>query len=366
VEEKKKLIGHVSEQCFKQASMAKKMRENYRIYEMLGEGAYGEVRKCVWRQNMEDKKSKIKEFRAVKILSKNYMEAKNILSFENEVSCMQELCHPHIMNLHHFYEDSKRYMLVQELSQGGDLFDYLKQKDKLEEIEVARIMKQIFSGLHYMHNTLNKEYGICHRDLKLENILLENQNDISHIKIIDFGTAERFYNEYGVEYFQKDNTVTKLDDKGEEIQVTPKTYKNDNETYRRTSLSGCQGTVSYMAPEVMNAQKESRDKDELLDHHFYTEKCDNWSVGVMAYFLRLKKMPIKEENTMANKKEIKAYHQRIMNFDAQNAECFKDSDFQTSLSKEFQYFLKCLITQNVEPSSQDIKNMKEEELEIHS
>ena len=193
--DKKQTIEQVSSMHFEQAEEKKKMRENYRIYELLGEGSYGEVRKCVWRENMQDKKSKIKEFRAVKILSKNYMEEKNIKSFQNEVSCMKELEHPHIMNLHHFYSDSKRYMLIQEISSGGDLFDYLKEKDKLDEIEVAVIIKQVLSGLHYMHTVKGEEYGICHRDLKLENILLDSKNDINQVKIIDFGTAERFYNE---------------------------------------------------------------------------------------------------------------------------------------------------------------------------
>jgi hypothetical protein len=50
------------------------MRDFYRILDpKLGEGAYGEVRKCVFK-NKNDLKSATKEFRAVKILRKNYME----------------------------------------------------------------------------------------------------------------------------------------------------------------------------------------------------------------------------------------------------------------------------------------------------
>jgi len=57
------------------------MRDYYRILDpKLGEGAYGEVRKCVWKCK-KDLKSAFKEYRAVKILRKNYMEDKDVRSF---------------------------------------------------------------------------------------------------------------------------------------------------------------------------------------------------------------------------------------------------------------------------------------------
>ena len=65
-----------------------KMRDNYRIHDMLGQGAFGEVRTCVYKENMKDKRSSVKEYRAVKILSQAYMEEKERVSFKNEVACM--------------------------------------------------------------------------------------------------------------------------------------------------------------------------------------------------------------------------------------------------------------------------------------
>ena len=60
-----------------------KMRELYRILDpKLGEGAYGEVRKCVYKdKSIIGRKSAFKEFRAVKILSKDYMEDKDVRNF---------------------------------------------------------------------------------------------------------------------------------------------------------------------------------------------------------------------------------------------------------------------------------------------
>ena len=104
------------------------MRDNYRIGELLGSGAYGEVRQCVYKKNMKDQMSSIKSYRAVKIMSKAYMEDKDIRSFENEVDCMFSLEHPNIMKMHGYYEDPKRYLLIQDLCHGGELYEYLDKE----------------------------------------------------------------------------------------------------------------------------------------------------------------------------------------------------------------------------------------------
>lgn len=88
------------------------MRDNYRIDKLLGTGAYGEVRQCVYKQNMKDQRTSIKSYRAVKIMSKAYMEKKDIDNFINEVDCMHSLNHPNIMKMHGYYEDPKRYLLI--------------------------------------------------------------------------------------------------------------------------------------------------------------------------------------------------------------------------------------------------------------
>jgi len=73
---------YLSKKLYLKARNNGKMRDFYRILDPpLGTGAYGEVRKCVYKENMRDKKSSMKSYRAVKILSKAYMEEKDILSF---------------------------------------------------------------------------------------------------------------------------------------------------------------------------------------------------------------------------------------------------------------------------------------------
>ena len=77
------------------------------------------------------------------------MDEKAHDEFRNEVECMwilqQPEPHPSIIRMFHYFEDPKRYCLIQELSTGGDLFDHMqaliKRKEKLEMNEAAIILK---------------------------------------------------------------------------------------------------------------------------------------------------------------------------------------------------------------------------------
>lgn len=86
----------------------------------------------------------------------------------------------------HYFEDARRYLLVTELCEKGELFGYLRENDaKIEHDQAALILKQVISAVLFMHNK-----DICHRDLKPENILIDSiSKDYIQIKMIDFGTA---------------------------------------------------------------------------------------------------------------------------------------------------------------------------------
>ena len=165
-----------------------KMRNYYRILDPpLGQGAFAEVRKCIYKEDIQNKKSATKQFRAVKILNKAHMEEDDKLSFLNEVCIMLKLqksfspdgldstdayAHPNILKLEHYFDEEKRFLLVTELCEGGELFDYIKRKDDqkyLEKMQVASILKQLLSAVNFMHKR-----DIIHQDLKPENILIED------------------------------------------------------------------------------------------------------------------------------------------------------------------------------------------------
>ena len=72
-----------------------------------------------------------------------------------------------------------------QLCEGGDLFTFIKNQRKFTENIAAGIFKQIISGVLYMH-----KHNVCHRDLKPQNMLYDNEGGL--VKIIDFGTATTF------------------------------------------------------------------------------------------------------------------------------------------------------------------------------
>jgi serine/threonine protein kinase len=68
------------------------------------------------------------------------------------------------------FENKEKMVLVMEIAAGGELYDYLSDKKCLEEKEAKRIFRQIATAVYYCHKN-----NICHRDLKLENILLDEK-----------------------------------------------------------------------------------------------------------------------------------------------------------------------------------------------
>lgn len=149
------------------------MRDHYRIMDLLGTGAFGEARKCVWKENIHNKKNSYKDYRAVKVMSRAYMEKKHEEMFHNEVKIMLKLNkepHPNIVRFHHYFEDPKRYLLISELCEGGELNDFLG-KGLLDQVDASFVIQQILSAMRYMH-----QQNIIHRDLKPENILLDDRS----------------------------------------------------------------------------------------------------------------------------------------------------------------------------------------------
>lgn len=81
--------------------------------------------------------------------------------------------HPNIIKLIDLFENSDYYYIVLEFMQGKDLFDYLKVRDfNIPEERARDLTLQIAHAIQYMH-----QYGIVHRDIKLENIMMNNSSD---------------------------------------------------------------------------------------------------------------------------------------------------------------------------------------------
>ncbi|XP_065426432.1 serine/threonine-protein kinase SIK2 isoform X5 [Chrysemys picta bellii] len=116
---------------------------------------------------------------AIKIIDKSQLDAVNLEKIYREVQIMKMLDHPHIIKLYQVMETKSMLYLVTEYAKNGEIFDYLANHGRLSEPEARRKFWQILSAVEYCHSR-----KIVHRDLKAENLLLDNN---MNIKIADFG-----------------------------------------------------------------------------------------------------------------------------------------------------------------------------------
>ena len=94
--------------------------------------------------------------------------------------------HPNIVSLIDLFENSDYYYIVLEYMAGGDLFDYIQYRSfKIPESRAKELAFQIGLALKYLHN-----YGIVHRDLKLENVMMNDNSERAVPKLVDFGLAK--------------------------------------------------------------------------------------------------------------------------------------------------------------------------------
>ena len=91
----------------------------------------------------------IGEKRAVKAISKDRLEDKE--AFEHEISILRALDHPNILKLYDIYDFRNVIYLVTEYCEGGELFHHIVKSKHLTEAQAAKIMRQIFSAVSYLH-----------------------------------------------------------------------------------------------------------------------------------------------------------------------------------------------------------------------
>ncbi|CAD8178389.1 unnamed protein product [Paramecium octaurelia] len=217
----------------------RKFQDDYQIGKILGEGAHSVVRQC-WQISNPD------ETYAVKITRNGDPEIMGIMkqTFLNTL----KLNNPLIVRTYKLYIDTNTECsyLVMEYLPYPSLHELLKQNILTQENKLS-ILRQCLEATQYLHRM-----GLCHRDLKPDNILFDQ--DTSTIKIIDFGVSKRFI------------TTQQRD-----IQVQLLWTITGNENYR--------------APELWSGSG-------------YNELIDVWAIGVIAYQMLCHKLPITNENRM--------------------------------------------------------------------
>lgn len=143
-----------------------------------------------------------------------------------------------MVRLYDSFETHKHICFVMELCQGGDLLSYVRKRRKLKEDNAKYLFKQLIEGLDYIHT----QKFVLHRDIKLDNILLDAQGQI---KICDFGVSRQVKSE------------------------------------RERMFDQC-GTPAYIAPEILNKKKG-----------YKGFKSDMWSAGVCLYVMLFGTVPFR-------------------------------------------------------------------------
>ena len=217
--------------------------DKYIIKELIDSGATSKVYKCIDKETGHPRAAKI-------------LENISLNSFEHEVNIMKkisEINSPYLMKCYESGisfltqngESVKKMYCIFELGNHGSLFDaVLKTQNGFSEDVCKYIFSQILKGVEDLHKN-----GICHRDIKLENMILIGDN--YEIKLCDFGFSTVFL----------------------------------DENYKKKKLDEYKGTPKYMAPEIFEGIKYEGDK------------IDIFSLGASLFVLLAKKNGFKEATT---------------------------------------------------------------------
>ena len=204
----------------------------YKFGRIIGRGAFGKVN--IGLNILTGRIVAIKSFNKNNLVNE---KAKKKILYETNL--MRGLYHPAVTKILETFETEKYMLIIMEYISGGNLQNFVKKRRKLCEKTAKILFSQLIQGIKYIHSK-----GIVHRDIKLENILLDLNNIV---KICDFG-------------------VGKLTQKGQKL------------------LDQC-GTPVYMAPEIIQGEG------------YEGFPVDVWSAGVALYIMLSGNIPFNRDKT---------------------------------------------------------------------
>lgn len=212
------------------SSSASGVADFYKVGNVLGEGAFAQVRLAYDRETGEKA--------AVKVIKKHGHDPREMEYVLREMDIMKSVSHPNIVNTIDMFDSPTHLHIVLEYMAGGELFDIIADAGSFTEQKAAQVTRDVIKGVQYLHM-----HDIVHRDIKPENVLCVSRSWPLQVKIADFGLAD----------FSQDGEIN-------------------------STANGMIGTPGYVAPEVVNRQK-------------YGPGVDMWAVGVLLYIMLSGKMP---------------------------------------------------------------------------
>ena len=207
--------------------------KDYDIQVLIGQGAFGIVQRGVKKET--NIKVALKQYEKSKLLQ----DSSRVEALKKEIDILGRLDHPGIMKFHDAIDSGNKVSIVVEYINGNNLYQYIRKMHgsrMQDENEIKVIFKKIVESVKYMH-----EQNVVHRDIKLENILLDR--DSKQTKLIDFGFSTRVNNA------------------------------------QETKLNFFCGTPIYMSPEIVSKKE------------YIGGASDIWALGVILYILLTGKMP---------------------------------------------------------------------------
>ena len=217
---------------FDERTTAVLKRKGYKIMESLSAGSFGQVYKAI--------NPKTNELFAVKVMNlEKCKKAFKEIFLPREMAAMIEVSHQNVIQLYDIIKSNKRLFLFMEFASNGDIAHFLKKNGPIKEQKACIWFQQVSDGLNYLHT----EVHMAHRDIKIDNILLD---DKYVAKLTDFGFAKESY----------DLETSKV--------ILSETY--------------C-GTEPYYSPQIVKKEK------------YNPFLADSWAMGVVLFAMLNNKFP---------------------------------------------------------------------------
>ncbi len=278
----------------------------YIIGKQIGYGGFSIVKEVT---SIEDGKPVVNAVKIVRKLQRGKSELENEqiqTQFDQEVEIWRFLRHPYILPLLRVYTTDFATFCITKLNKGGTLFDLVretrrKKRAGLPKHIVKRYTYQLASAMRYLHNDVQ----VVHRDIKLENVLIDMtvpnaERDGGDVLLCDFGMADFIVSD------QRDGP-------------DPHSIGDNQNIGPADTSTSVAGSLQYAAPELFDAPGT-----------LFSTAADVWSFGVIIFALLTANLPFNEglDIKTADKIQKGEWSEELV----RNAEAVQDGDLEDVLA----------------------------------